>query len=90
MSVDYHYKVGLGLTRFGIVRRAREEWQQALALAERHRLNDWYFRIESALAGLEESVERNAQIPAPEPADPPAWMAGVSAGLREFAEEYAR
>ncbi|HEU4589228.1 MAG TPA: hypothetical protein VFS11_11290 [Gemmatimonadales bacterium] len=89
MVVDYRYKVGLGFARFGITRRAREEWQQALALAERHRLNDWYFRIESALANLEECEEQGVQQPAPEPADPPAWMAGVSAGLREFAEALA-
>jgi tetratricopeptide (TPR) repeat protein len=90
MSVDYHYKVGLGLARFGIIGRAREAWEQGLKLAELHRLNEWYFRLERELANLGESGAAATAAEAPEPADPPAWMAGVSAGLREFAEESAR
>ncbi|HEU4649050.1 MAG TPA: hypothetical protein VFS33_08325 [Gemmatimonadales bacterium] len=90
MSVDYHYKVGLGLARFGIVDRARAAWEQGRALAEFHRLNEWYFRLERMLHDLRECEALASSPEAPEPADPPAWMAGVSAGLREFAEELAR
>jgi hypothetical protein len=89
MSVDYQYKVGLGLARFGITGRAREAWEQGLALAEQHRLNEWFFRLERLLAGLGQGEALETATAAPEPADPPAWMAGVSAGLREFAEASA-
>lgn len=90
MLVDYHYKVGLGLTRFGVSERARQAWIQGRALAEQHRLNEWYFRLERLLDDLHPSEALEAKAKAPEPADPPAWMAGVSAGLREFAETLAR
>lgn len=89
MSVDYHYKVGLGLARFGITERARQAWEQGRALAEQHRLNEWYFRLERLLDGLQGCETLETSTAAPEPADPPAWMAGVSAGLREFAETLA-
>jgi tetratricopeptide (TPR) repeat protein len=52
MLVDYHYKMGVGFTRFGQVVRARTSLTTSLELAERHRLNAWYFKIEQALAGL--------------------------------------
>ncbi len=87
MTVDYHYKVGLGLARFGIMGRAREAWTEAMELAERHRLNVWYFQIERTLSELGDGALPEAERGTPEPADAPAWMAGVSAGLREFAAE---
>jgi tetratricopeptide (TPR) repeat protein len=52
MQVDYHYKMGVGFARFGQVVRARTSLTTSLELAERHRLNAWYFKIEQALAGL--------------------------------------
>jgi tetratricopeptide (TPR) repeat protein len=52
MTVDYHYKLGIGLGRFEQVGRAREALTAGLALAETHGLNDWYFKIEQALGEL--------------------------------------
>ena len=52
MAVDFRYKVGLGLARFGQTARARAAWQDALELAESHKLNEWYFRLERLLTHL--------------------------------------
>jgi hypothetical protein len=46
MAVDFRYKTGLGLARFGQFARAREAWADGMLLAETHRLNEWYFRLE--------------------------------------------
>jgi tetratricopeptide (TPR) repeat protein len=84
-STDYQFKLGIGLARFGQVGRAREALQQALALAEEHRLNTWYFKIEKTLE----------QISMPQPSEPmhqeasgssqPAVVEEVMLGLREYA-----
>ena len=54
--------------------RAREALQPALALAESHRLNAWYFKIEQALessrAGRETAVEQRASEPQRGACDP--------------------
>jgi tetratricopeptide (TPR) repeat protein len=52
MSVDYHYKLGVGLGRFEQPGRARDALTEGLALAESHGLNAWVFKIEQALAEL--------------------------------------
>jgi tetratricopeptide (TPR) repeat protein len=54
MLVDYHYKLGLGLARFGQLARGQEALNAAMKIAEKHRLNTWYFKIER---GLEELVK---------------------------------
>jgi hypothetical protein len=54
MNVDYHYKLGVGLARFGQATRARSSFNSALKLAEHHQLNAWYFKVEQAMA-LDES-----------------------------------
>jgi hypothetical protein len=51
-ATDFQFKLGTGLARFGQSGRAREALEQALGLAEAHRLNAWYFRIEKALQQL--------------------------------------
>jgi tetratricopeptide (TPR) repeat protein len=53
-ATDYQFKLGTGLARFGQSGRAREALEQALALAETHRLNTWYFKIEKALEQIPE------------------------------------
>lgn len=58
MSVDYHYKLGIGLARFEQVGRARDALTAGLALAETHGLNAWYFKIEQALGELTNRPER--------------------------------
>ena len=61
MSVDYHYKVGVGLARFGQAGRAHVSLTTALELSERHRLNAWYFKIERTLKGLAERNDEQLQ-----------------------------
>ena len=52
MSVDYSYKVGMGLSRFGQATRARATLKAGLEMAESHKLNAWVFKIEQALQQL--------------------------------------
>jgi tetratricopeptide (TPR) repeat protein len=57
MAVDYHFKLGTGLARFDQFARAQEAFRAALTLAETHRLNTWYFKIEQALEELHQPLE---------------------------------
>jgi tetratricopeptide (TPR) repeat protein len=83
MAVDYHYKLGTGLARFGLKARARETLTAALTLAETHRLNAWYFRIEQTLNSLtREQVQastESAELSQDEVID------AMMVGLQEFA-----
>ena len=84
-ATDYQFKLGTGLARFGQSGRAREALEQALALAEAHRLNTWYFRIEKALEQL--SLPRSSvhyQQEAAKSNHPPV-VEEVMLGLREYA-----
>ncbi|MEO6057174.1 MAG: hypothetical protein ABIQ49_10075 [Gemmatimonadales bacterium] len=85
MLVDYHYKTGLGLARFGQTNRARHVLTAGMALSETHRLNAWYFRLEQAIGNL---LEREAPEPelatSPDLSTSPAVQA-VAVGLREYA-----
>ena len=58
-SVDYHFKLGMGLARFEQLGRARDTLTAGLALAETHGLNAMYFKIEQALGELTERPETN-------------------------------
>jgi len=84
MTIDFRYKTGVGLARFGQVVRAREVWADGLRLAEAHHLNEWYFRLERLSANLDGCAL--AQPPKPEPAAPPSAIADLAAGLRAYAE----
>ncbi|MEO8294315.1 MAG: hypothetical protein ABI613_02290 [Gemmatimonadota bacterium] len=53
MSVDFRYRVGIGFARFGKDSRARATLREALAVAESHKLNEWYFRVDRVLRNLE-------------------------------------
>ena len=84
-ATDYHFKLGTGFARFGQTGRAREALEQALALAEEHRLNTWYFNIEKAL-------EQLSDVQPSEPLgkeacgwSPPPVVEEVMLGLREYA-----
>ncbi|MEP6688341.1 MAG: hypothetical protein ABJC36_08325 [Gemmatimonadales bacterium] len=85
MLADYHYKTGVGLARFGQVSRGRQILAAGVAVAETHRLNAWYFRLERVLANLD-----GCELAAPEAAtvvglgELPAVQA-VAVGLREYA-----
>jgi tetratricopeptide (TPR) repeat protein len=57
MSVDYYFKLGTGLSRFDQPGRAQDALKTGLKLAETHRLNAWYFKIEQALEELQKHPE---------------------------------
>jgi tetratricopeptide (TPR) repeat protein len=57
MSVDYCYKLGIGLSRFGQLARAKDALRAGLAVAETHGLNAWYFKVEEALKELGKAPE---------------------------------
>jgi hypothetical protein len=84
MEIDFRYKTGVGLARFGQPGRAREAWADGMRLAEAHRLNEWYFRLERMAANLEGCDATPVAQPAP-PA-PPAAIADMAAGLQAYAE----
>jgi hypothetical protein len=65
--------------------RAREALEQALALAEQHRLNTWYFKIEKALEQL--SAVQPGEPPGRESSgwSPPPVVEEVMRGLRQYA-----
>jgi tetratricopeptide (TPR) repeat protein len=83
-AIDYRYKVGIGLMRFEQVELAREFLTEALKLSEQHRLNEWYFRVESALNELDNSENKQeASAPAEVSATPAVQQ--MTAHLREYA-----
>ena len=83
MEIDFRYKTGIGLARFGQLGRAREAWADGMRLAEAHRLNEWYFRLERMAANLDGC---DAPLRQPEPAMSPTAIADLTAGLRAYAE----
>ncbi|HEX2250927.1 MAG TPA: hypothetical protein VHH32_11310 [Gemmatimonadales bacterium] len=85
MTVDYLYKVGVGLLRFGQASRARSSFETALEMAERHQLNAWVFKIESAMNKLSDGQDRaSAPNPASELSAAPV-VREMEEGLREYA-----
>ena len=91
MIADFHFKAGVGMARFGRPKRAKELFSAGLRLAEEHRLNVWYFKLESQLKALEASAATET-LEAREPvlATPTAsgWSSAVeevAVGLREYA-----
>jgi tetratricopeptide (TPR) repeat protein len=85
MAVDFRYKVGLGLARFGQTSRARATWRGALELAERYKLNEWYFRLERLLDHLGDCGTAGVAIERASIARP-AELAELAAGLKAYAE----
>ena len=85
MTVDYNYKLGAGLARFGQTKRAQIFFATALQLAEQHKLNAWYFKIEDAIRSLSEAAEKPAtDLPGPLPGDT-AQLREIENGLRVYA-----
>lgn len=83
VATDYQYKLATGLARFGQVSRARVALTTALGLAERHRLNAWYFKIEQALSELE---RQQLVVPAmPSDLSESPTVREMEVGLREYA-----
>jgi hypothetical protein len=86
MAIDFQYKAGIGLARFGQVARAREAWVDGMRMAEAHRLNEWYFRLERMCADLDDCAVAQVRPLQPEPAAPPAAISDMAAGLQAYAE----
>ena len=85
MCVDYQFKLGTGLARFGQKARARASLSEALALAEQHRLNAWYFKVEQALAELAKQQDETPRRDSSKLCETPA-VRRMEVGLREYAE----
>ncbi len=85
MAVDFHYQAGVGMARFGRLSRARKFLATALELAETHRLNTWYFKVERVMGGLAVcgEVEPGPAVEA-SPLDSSA-LREVTSGVQEFA-----
>lgn len=84
-AVDYRYKTAVGLARFDQVERARQVLTEALGIAEKHRLNEWYFRLERMLNGLETGPKLDEEILAPAEATSTPAVQEMAVGLREYA-----
>ncbi len=85
MEVDFLFKTGAGLARFGQPAGAGEALREALAIAEHRGLHAWYFRIEQALRDLKQRVEhRLPEAPFASFRESPV-VREVAAGLRQYA-----
>ncbi|HEU4698948.1 MAG TPA: hypothetical protein VFS40_07205 [Gemmatimonadales bacterium] len=76
LVLEERWRVVQGLARFEQPGRAREALREAMALAEAHRLPEWYFRLEQCAEAL---AERAAPAP---PAAPPADPAALQLAQR--------
>jgi tetratricopeptide (TPR) repeat protein len=85
MSVDYQYKVGTGLARFGQAGRARTLLTSALELAERHQLNAWYFKVEEALGELAQANDKQSTPRQVSDLSEAPVVREMEVGLREYA-----
>jgi hypothetical protein len=54
IRADFHFKVGIGMARFGNYVKAAAQMQQALEIATAHGLHEFVFRIERIKNGLRE------------------------------------
>jgi tetratricopeptide (TPR) repeat protein len=84
-AVDYRYKTAVGLARFDQVERARQVLAEALGIAEKHRLNEWYFRLELMLNGLGTGPNLVENMKAPAEATSTPAVQEMAVGLREYA-----
>ena len=91
MAADFHFKAGVGMRRFGLHKRARDFLDAGLHLAEAHRLNVWYFKLEGELKALdtldaaEATRAREPDLATPETYDGSPAVEEVAVGLREYA-----
>jgi hypothetical protein len=85
VTTDYQYKLGIGFARFGQLTRAREALTVGLELAEHHRLNAWYFTIQTALAELAERREGPPALPASSALSQAPEVLKMELGLQEYA-----
>ena len=85
LLIDYHYKLGVGLARFGQWTRARRALDEAIELAEQHQLNEWYFKVERVRNNLAQCPEEATAPARPETSvwEEPA-VAEVALGLQRY------
>lgn len=89
MSIDYRYRIGIGFARFGMEAKARSTLREALGLAEAHKLNEWYFRIDRVLRGLELCQDQpELSTTTADTTELAPAVAQVSAGLRAIAAAF--
>jgi hypothetical protein len=89
MAADFNFKAGVGMARFGRLKRAKEFLGAGLRLAEEHRLNVWYFRFENelkAVAALEAAEPREPELATPATSNWSPAVEEVAVGLREYAQ----
>jgi hypothetical protein len=85
MLVDYHFKAGVGLARFGQMGRAVDTLRTAADLAEANRLHAWYFRVDQVLRNLTLCPDSQVERPdGPELTHAPQ-IREVELGLRQYA-----
>jgi hypothetical protein len=77
--------VGIGLARFGQLGRAAEALEAGLAMADAHKLNAWYFKIEQALQTLSEPSEQSAGQEQVSEFSEAREVREMEVGLREYA-----
>ncbi|HET9466226.1 MAG TPA: hypothetical protein VFO71_11890 [Gemmatimonadales bacterium] len=82
---DYYFKVGTGLARFGQLARGAEALEAALAIADAHKLNAWYFKIEQALRTLGEPCEESGGQEQVSEFSEAREVREMEVGLREYA-----
>ena len=85
MAVDYQYKLAVGLARFGQTTRARLSFESALQLAERDRINDWYFKITEAIQELSKSSHQLVYARQISELSAAPAVREMEVGLREYA-----
>ena len=84
MATDYEFKLGMGWARFDQLGRAREALRRGLALAETHRLNAWYFKIEQALGKLAEIPREKSPVLQPSELSEAPIVREMEVSLREY------
>lgn len=89
LRVDFGFRIGRGLIRFGKVDIGRRWLEEARSIAQAQALNEWYFRLEHAL----ESVEGTLDVRRADPAratDSLRDIARIESGLSNYAAALAR
>jgi len=85
MTVDYNFKLGNGLVLFGQTKRAHLFLTTALQLAEQHKLNAWYFKVEDALRNLAEAKATPAASTAVPALEDATSLRRIEMSLRDYA-----
>ncbi|HEV8177870.1 MAG TPA: hypothetical protein VGP44_09300 [Gemmatimonadales bacterium] len=89
LALDYRYKTAVGFARFEQVERARQVLTEALEIAEKHHLNEWYFRLERTLNDLTTGPTIAEDIKAPAEATSTPAVQEMAVELREYASSAA-